>query len=115
MFYQGNLTIILLFGLGDFVALNYFLVSYDVSDPKRLREVNRLLKGFGNGIHYSVFRCDLTRKGKVELIACIAEVIDHSEDRVMIVDLGPVEGSVKERVTFLGKRPPRRERRAVIV
>jgi len=90
-------------------------VSYDVSDPKRLRMLNKILKGFGEGLHYSVFRCDLTKKGRVELVGCIKEIINHSEDRVMIVDLGPVGGAVENRVTFLGKKPKKRKKGAVIV
>lgn len=91
------------------------MVSYDVSDPKRLRLLNRVMKGFGYGLHYSVFRCDLNSMGRVDLIACIDEVINHSEDRVMIVDLGPVDGSVEGRITFLGKIPKKRTRGAVVV
>jgi len=98
-----------------FLTLHYYLVSYDVSDPKRLRVVNKVLKGFGEGLHYSVFRCDLTKKGRVELVGCIEEVINHSEDRVMIVDLGPVGGAVEDRVAFLGKKPKKKKRGAVIV
>jgi len=98
-----------------FLTLHYYLVSYDISDPKRLRVVNKVLKGFGEGLHYSVFRCDLTKKGRVELVGCIEEVINHSEDRVMIVDLGPVGGAVEDRVAFLGKKPKKKKRGAVIV
>lgn len=97
------------------MALNYYLVSYDVSDQKRLRLLNRVMKGFGYGLHYSVFRCDLSRKGRVELRARIEEVINHSEDRVMIVDLGPVDGVVEDRITFIGKMPKNKPRNAVIV
>lgn len=97
------------------LALRYYLVSYDVSDPKRLRLLNRVMKGFGYGLHYSVFRCDLSRKDRVEMVACIEDVINHSEDRVMIVDLGPLEGSATDKVDFIGKMPERRPRDAVIV
>jgi CRISPR-associated protein Cas2 len=32
-----------------------YLVSYDISDPKRLRKVARSLEGFGVRLQYSVF------------------------------------------------------------
>ena len=97
------------------MVLHCFLVSYDVSDSKRLRLMNRVLKGFGEALHYSVFRCDLSRRGRVELLAAIESVMNHSEDRVFVVDLGPVDGSVDRRITFLGKRFEGRKRGAIIV
>jgi len=97
------------------VVLHCFLVSYDVSDAKRLRLMNRVLKGFGEALHYSVFRCDLSRRGWVELLAAIESVMNHSEDRVFVVDLGPVDGSVDRRITFLGKKFEGRKRGAIIV
>jgi CRISPR-associated protein Cas2 len=33
------------------------------------------MKGFGEPIHYSVFRCDLTPKGRVEMIAALTDLI----------------------------------------
>jgi len=32
-------------------------------------------------------------------------LIKEDEDRVMIVDLGPIEGRIEERIEFLGVRP----------
>jgi CRISPR-associated protein Cas2 len=73
------------------------------------------MKGFGDPIHYSVFRCNLTDKGNVELMAALTEIIKHDEDRIMIVDLGPLEGRVEERIVFLGVHPQDSERNAVVV
>jgi CRISPR-associated protein Cas2 len=84
-------------------------------DQKRLNRVHKTMKGFGDPIHYSVFRCNLTPKGKVELIASLTELIKHDEDRVMIVDLGPLEGKVEERIEFMGIHPAETERKAIIV
>jgi len=36
-----------------------YLVSYDISNPKRLRKVARSLEGFGVRLQYSVFECPL--------------------------------------------------------
>jgi len=96
-------------------GLNFYLVSYDIADPKRLREVHRTMMGFGRGLQYSVFRCDLTPQGVVELKASLDEIINHAHDRVMIVDLGPVNGSNKGRVTFLGRHTSEMTREAVII
>jgi CRISPR-associated protein Cas2 len=85
--------------------LRFFLVSYDISDQKRWRSVYRIMKEFGTRIHYSVFRCDLTPMGKMELVIALSEVINHNEDRVMIVDLGQVRDDVEGTIDFLGQVP----------
>jgi CRISPR-associated protein Cas2 len=96
-------------------GLNCYVVSYDIMDQKRLYRVHRTMKGFGEPIHYSVFRCNLTPKGKVEMMAVLSDQIKHDEDRVMIVDLGPLEGRVEDRIEFLGAHPEETERMAIIV
>jgi len=96
-------------------GLNLFIVSYDIRDQKRLRKVYQTMKEFGTRLHYSVFRCDLNRQGKFELIAAISESINHSEDRVMIVDLGPTGGYTEDRITFLGSEPEEDTRQELIV
>ncbi len=94
---------------------NFYLVSYDISDPKRLREMNKTMKGFGRRLHYSVFRCDLSPKGKIEMKAAISEVINHIQDRVMIINLGPAKEQTEKRITFMGRHPQKRNREAIIV
>lgn len=96
-------------------GLNSFVVSYDIMDQKRLQRVHKRMKGFGEAIHYSVFRCDLTPKGRVEMVAALTDLIKQTEDRIMIIDLGPAEGSVKRRIEFLGMHPVEMERKAIIV
>ena len=92
-----------------------YIVSYDIMDAKRLHTVHKTMKGFGDPVHYSVFRCNLTEKGKVELMAALTEIVKHDQDRIMIVDLGPLEGRVEDRIDFIGLHPPDMERRSIIV
>jgi len=96
------------------MPLNYIIVSYDVCDKKRLRKVFETMKGYGEGIHYSVFRCCLDRKGICEMIADLDEIIHHDEDRIMIINLGPKE-SAEKRLTFLGNTPQEKEKGAIII
>jgi len=35
---------------------SFWLVSYDIADPKRLRKVAKFLEGYGQRIQYSVFQ-----------------------------------------------------------
>lgn len=41
---------------------HWHLVSYDVRDAKRLRQVAKKLEGYGGRVQYSVFRCRLDRE-----------------------------------------------------
>ena len=93
---------------------NCFIVSYDVSAATRLRRIHRLMKGFGDPLHYSVFRCHLIPQWRVEMIAAITDVIKHDEDRVMVIDLGPSDTSIEKRIDFLGVHPPEEVRQAHI-
>ena len=95
--------------------LKCYIVSYDIMDAKRLHIVHKTMKGFGDPIHYSVFRCNLTDKGKVELMASLSEIVKHDQDRIMIVNLGPIEGRVEEHIDFIGLHPPDMERKSIIV
>lgn len=83
------------------------IVAYDISDPKRLRKVFKTLKGFGQHLQLSVFRCDLTDSQRIRLVAQLGAVIHHDEDQVMFVDLGPTDGR-HHVIDFLG-RPDRDE------
>ncbi len=49
------------------------------------------------------------------MVAALAELINPDEDRVMIIDLGPVEGRVEERIEFMGAHPSQMERKFIIV
>ncbi len=96
------------------MSLNLIIVSYDICDKKRLRKVHETMKGYGEGVHYSVFRCCLDRKGVFEMIADLDEKIHHDEDRIMIIDLGP-EDTAEKRLTYLGDVPEEKEKDAIII
>jgi CRISPR-associated protein Cas2 len=91
-----------------------YLVTYDISDPKRWRRVFKLMKGYGDWLQLSVFQCRLSRKRHAELIALLDGIIHHSEDHVLIINIGPAE-SVKPQVVSLGKEFEVLERQPVIV
>ena len=96
-------------------GLNFYLISYDIRDESRWRSVHNIMKEFGTRLHYSVFRCDLNRQGRIELIALLSERIKHDEDRIMIVNLGPLKDNAMDRITFIGERPPEDLGRQIIV
>ncbi len=91
------------------------LVCYDVRDSKRLRHVHVRMKGFGEPLQYSVFLCDLDERGILLLRASLEEEMNLAEDRAVIVNLGPVDGTAKERLAFLGEGVPLPAHQARIV
>jgi CRISPR-associated protein Cas2 len=82
---------------------NSYIVTYDISDEKRLRKVFQILRGYGDHLQYSVFECQLTARDLVRLRVELATVIHHQEDQVLFVDLGPAEGRGERVITALGK------------
>lgn len=91
-----------------------YIVTYDISEPKRWRKVFKLMNGYGEWLQLSVFQCRLSRKRKVELQAALAEVINHNADHVLLLDLGHAD-KVEMRVTSLGKVFAAVDRQPIIV
>lgn len=81
---------------------NLYIVTYDISSPKRWRHVFKVMKGYGEHIQLSVFRCDLTRSEMLALEASLKDEIATAEDQVLIVDLGPSDGR-QHHVRALGR------------
>jgi len=94
---------------------NFFLVTYDIMDPKRWQKVHRTMKGFGEPLQYSVFACELSDAQRVRMVTALEELIQSDQDRVIIVNLGPANGKASDRVMFLGQQEPLPERTATIV
>jgi CRISPR-associated protein Cas2 len=92
-----------------------YIVTYDVSDPKRLRKVFKTLKGYGDHLQLSVFRCELNHRELVELRARLGGIIHHDQDQVLFVDVGPEEGRGNTSISALGRVYHQPERRAVVV
>lgn len=79
-----------------------FIVSYDISNQKRWRRVYRTLRGYGVWVQLSVFQCRMSRKRALLLESLLSEIVNHREDHVLMMDLGPAD-SVKPRVESIGK------------
>lgn len=92
-----------------------YVVTYDISDPKRLRQVYRLMLGYGEHLQLSVFQCELNERELVELKAALSEIIHHAEDQVLFVAIGPVDGRGANAITALGRPYIDQERLAIIV
>lgn len=64
------------------------LVCYDVRDDKRYRRVFKIVKGAGESVQYSIFRCRLDDAETERLRWRLAKVMAE-EDALLIVDLCP--------------------------
>jgi CRISPR-associated protein Cas2 len=80
-----------------------YLVCYDICDEKRLRKVFQIMRGYGDHLQYSVFECQFTQTDLARCRYLLSEIIDHREDQVLFVNLGPAEGRGDRVITALGK------------
>jgi len=82
---------------------NVHLIAYDIADPKRLRRVHKTMKGHGTPLQYSVFRCELSPIELHQLKEILWPILNFSEDRIMLVDLGPTGGRGDNCIVFWGE------------
>jgi CRISPR-associated protein Cas2 len=82
---------------------NTYLVCYDIRDDKRLRTVYKTMRDFGDHLQYSIFECQFTPSDLVRCRHVLSEIIDHRDDQVLFVNLGPVEGRGDRVITALGQ------------
>lgn len=80
-----------------------FLVTYDVTADKRRERVHRVLLNFGDWIQFSVFICDLNERERVQLRGGLDERINHREDQILTIDLGPADRDHDQVVAALGR------------
>ncbi|MCX5692013.1 MAG: CRISPR-associated endonuclease Cas2 [Planctomycetota bacterium] len=92
-----------------------YLVSYDITDAKRLRQVHRLLKAFGEAWQYSVFYCVLREIDRARLEVALNALIDARADQVLIADMGGSDDDARGRFTTLGAALPEPESGVVVI
>jgi CRISPR-associated protein Cas2 len=80
-----------------------FIVSYDISDRVRWAKVYKTMRGFGEHLQLSVFQCDLTPAQKVRMVAALSDIINHEQDQVVFIDLGPSEGREVKEIHAIGR------------
>lgn len=68
-------------------AGRWYLVCYDIRDPKRLRRVANILEGHGERIQYSVFRCWLSPSALERLRWELTDGCVTEEDDVLFIPL----------------------------
>jgi CRISPR-associated protein Cas2 len=76
-----------------------WVITYDISSPKRWRKVFKILKSYGRPVQYSVFECRLSKAQVKVLHAALQAVLDEQGDRVHCY---PLCGQCDERTLVLG-------------
>jgi CRISPR-associated protein Cas2 len=92
-----------------------YLVAYDISNDKRLRQVFQIMRGYGDHLQYSIFECQLSSFDLINLRIELDFVIHHDEDQVLFVNLGPAEGRGDRVITALGRPYTRMDAPCIIV
>lgn len=82
---------------------NTLIVTYDISDDKRLRKVFKTMRNWGDHLQYSVFECQLTPSELTELKSLLSQIIHQDLDQVLFIDLGPSEGRGERVIEALGQ------------
>jgi CRISPR-associated protein Cas2 len=82
---------------------NVFLIAYDMTDDAKRTKVFAKLKGYGEALQYSLFRCTLTPSERLRLRSELWTMIDHATDRILIIDLGPDDGRGRQAMESWGK------------
>jgi CRISPR-associated protein Cas2 len=87
-----------------------YIVTYDITDDRRWRKVFTLMQGYGERVQYSVFRCELSARERIELIAKLTSAVKQDADQVLFFPLGPAGGVDDQRIDAVGLpyRPMRR-------
>lgn len=63
------------------------------------------MKGYGEHLQYSVFLCDLDGAEKPAMMSHLGAIIKHTEDSIVIVDLGDAAGRGETCFNFMGAHP----------
>ena len=91
-----------------------YIVTYDISNPKRWRRVFKVMNGFGEWLQLSVFQCRLSKRRRQELETRLRELIREGQDHVLLIDIGPADRTDLV-VESLGKTFARIERQAIVI
>ena len=96
------------------MARTRYLVSYDIGNPKRLRQVAKVCESFGSRIQYSVFECPLDDLKFQTLRADLESIIHHDDDQILFVSLGSESSANPMRIDSLGQPYTMRSRVTII-
>lgn len=65
---------------------HWYVICYDIRDPKRWRKAYKLLKGYGEGVQLSIFRCWLSQRDREKLRWELEQILEP-EDSLFLIGL----------------------------
>ncbi len=77
-----------------------YLVVYDICNPKRLRRVEKMMRGFGYRVQKSVFECDLNKSTVGAMREQAGRIIDPDKDSIRLY---PLLARSREKQLILGQ------------
>lgn len=77
----------------------HYLLCYDISEPKRLQRVQRLVSKQMLQIQYSIYYATLYQKEIDKLIGAVSKLINRHYDDVRVYEVEPLENAF-----LIGKR-----------
>ncbi len=92
--------------------MDSYIVSYDISNPKRLRKVALTCEDFGLRKQFSVFLCRLSATDFVRLRSRLYDLINLEEDQVLFI---PLCGKCVQQIEALGRPTEPADARDVVV
>jgi len=92
-----------------------YIVVYDICNQRRVKQVFKAMKGFGEHLQYSVFLCRLDQKRLREMRLKLTDIIDPDEDQVISINIGPEHLLPKLDITHLGVKPVIETRSAIVI
>lgn len=92
--------------------MDSWLVTYDISNPQRLRKVATCCEDYGQRKQYSVFLCRLSTTDFVKLRSRLYDLIDLNQDQVLFI---PLCGKCVQQIEALGRATEAADARDVVV
>lgn len=65
----------------------FVFVSYDITDPVRLRRVAKICEAYGERVQKSVFECYLSAAQLQAMRSHLARIVHDGEDRLFVATL----------------------------
>lgn len=87
-------------------APRLWMICYDIRDDARLRHVYKIMRGYGDRVQYSVFRCVLSDLQLARLREKLEEAVKATEDQVLLVPLGSADSERAWRHETIGVALP---------
>lgn len=80
--------------------LMYCIITYDISDPKRLKKAADCCLNYGVRVQLSVFECRIPADAFEALWEQLCDLLDPAEDKLVVY---PMHGAAADKIRTYGK------------